>query len=126
MKQRVLIVDDDPLVADTLNMIFRVNGYDSEAAYSAAEGLERARTFAPVLLLCDVTIPEQRGVQLAQAVQRELPQCKLLMFSASLGSGTARIAQQLPNPQQRPLKLLTKPCRPELLLREAYDLLETA
>ena len=124
MKQRVLIVDDDPLVADTLNLIFRANGYDSEAVYSAADGLARARTFAPRLLLCDVTMPEQNGLQLAETMQHEMPQCKLLMLTAYAGN-IAKVEQQAIR-TQRPLKLLNKPCRPELLLREAFDLLESA
>ena len=45
MKQRVLVVDDDKLVADTLSLVFRANGFEAEACYSAAEGLERARTY---------------------------------------------------------------------------------
>lgn len=124
MKQRVLIVDDDPLVADTLNLIFLANGYESEAVYSAAEGLSRARTFAPVLLLCDITMPGQSGLQLAEAVQEEMPQCKLLMLTAYAENFLK--AELQVNRTRRPLKLLSKPCRPELLLREAYELLETA
>lgn len=43
MKARVLVVDDDRLVADTLCMIYRVNGFESEARYSAADGFEPQR-----------------------------------------------------------------------------------
>ena len=60
MKQRILVVDDDSLVADTLKLVFAANGFESEARYSAAEGLERARTFRPELVLCDVTMPEEK------------------------------------------------------------------
>ncbi|MBW4040257.1 MAG: response regulator [Acidobacteria bacterium] len=124
MKQRVLIVDDDHLVADTLNWIFRANGYESEAVYSAADGLERARTFDPVLLLCDITMPEQNGLELAETVQHEMPQCKLLMLTAY--AGNIAKAEQQATRTRRPLKLLSKPCRPELLLREAFNLIESA
>ena len=37
MKQRVLVVDDDRLVADTLNLVFQANGYECEAVYCAAD-----------------------------------------------------------------------------------------
>lgn len=124
MKQRVLVIDDDRLVADTLTLIFQANGYDSEAVYSAADGLARARTFAPELLLCDVTMPEETGLQLAEKLQHEMPNCKLLMLSA-YASNAIKVEQHASR-TQRPLKLLNKPCRPELLLREAYDLLQTA
>jgi CheY-like chemotaxis protein len=124
MKQRVLVVDDDRLVADTLNLIFQANGYDSEAAYSAADGLARARTFAPGLLLCDVTMPDETGLQLAEKMQQEMPGCKLLLLTA-YSSNILKVEQHISRTKQ-PLRLLNKPCRPELLLREAEDLLQSA
>ncbi len=124
MKQRVLVVDDDRLVADTLNLIFQANGYDSEAAYSAEEGLERARAFSPGLLLTDVTMPNESGLQLAEKVHREMPDCKLLLLTA-YASNMDKVALEAER-NNRPLKLLNKPCRPELLLLEASALLRTA
>ena len=124
MKQRVLVVDDDRLVADTLNLVFQANGYESEAVYSAAEGLARARTFAPGLLLCDVSMPGENGLQLAETLQREMPSCKLLMLTA-YASNAIKVEQHASR-TKLPLKLLSKPCRPEILLREAPDLLHTA
>ena len=124
MKQRVLVIDDDRLVADTLNLIFQANGYESEAAYSAADGLARARTFIPGLLLCDVTMPEETGLQLAEKMHSEMPNCKLIMFTA-YASNALKVEQYVFR-TKHPLKLLNKPCRPELLLREAQDILQTA
>ena len=124
MKQRVLVVDDDHLVADTLKLVFKANGYESEAVYSAADGLARARTFAPGLLLCDISMPEQNGLQLAEALHYEMPNCKLLMLTA-YASNVIKVEQHISR-TRRPLKFLTKPCRPELLLREAQALLKTA
>ena len=43
MMHRVLIVDDDQLVADTLSLIFNKCGYDATAAYSADQAMEFAR-----------------------------------------------------------------------------------
>ena len=124
MKKRVLVVDDDHLVADTLRLVFNANGYESEAVYSAADALARARTFAPGLLLCDISMPEQSGLQLAEAVHSEMPDCKLLMLTA-YASNALKVEQHVSR-TRRPLKFLTKPCRPELLLHEAQTLLHTA
>jgi len=124
MKQRVLVVDDDHLVADTLNLVFQANGYECEAVYSAADGLARARTFAPGLLLCDISMPEQNGLQLAEALHLEMPNCKLLMLTAY--SSNAIKVEQHATRMKRPLRMLNKPCRPEVLLRAAHDLLQTA
>ncbi len=124
MKQKILVVDDDRLVADTLNLVFLANGFESEARYSAAEGLSRARTFAPQLMLCDVTMPEENGLELAEKVAAEMPEVRLLMLSAF--SSNARKVDAHATRTGRKIKLLNKPCRPELLLQEASALLRTA
>lgn len=103
-------------------MIFVANGFESEACYSAADGLTRARSFSPSLLLCDVTMPEQTGLQLADAMNREMPACKVLMLTA-YSSNAVKVEMQALR-MKRPLKLLNKPCRPELLLSEVHALLK--
>lgn len=121
MRQRVLVVDDDRLVADTLRMVFAVNGFESEACYSAADALRKARSFSPELLLCDVTMPGQSGLQLAATLHHEMPKCHVIMLTAYLTTAASFELEALR--QKRPLKLLNKPCRPELLLKEAGELL---
>ncbi len=124
MKKRILIVDDDKLVADTLSMVFRANGFESEARYSAAEGLERARTYDPGLLLVDVTMPGRTGLELLEDVGRELPTCKVLMLTA-YSSNLAKVGAHSERTGKN-VRVLSKPCRPEDLLREAGMLLKTA
>ncbi|HEY4357945.1 MAG TPA: response regulator [Acidobacteriaceae bacterium] len=124
MKQKVLVVDDDRLVADTLNLVFLANGFESEARYSAADGLLRARTFGPQLLLCDITMPEENGLQLVEKIQAEMPEVRTLMLTA-YSSNAAKVDAHS-NRTGRPLKVLNKPCRPEELLREAHTLLRSA
>ncbi|SEF94972.1 Response regulator receiver domain-containing protein [Bryocella elongata] len=121
MKQRVLIVDDDRLVADTLSLVFRLNGFDSEARYSAADGLNLARSFAPTLLLTDVTMPGESGLDLADAVAREMPDCKLMMLTA-YESNTPHVEKHTAR-TRRPIRMLYKPVRPEELIREVHELL---
>ncbi len=124
MKTRVLVIDDDRLVADTLSLIYNANGYECEARYSAAEGFERARDFAPALLLCDVTMPEENGLQLAERMQEAMPGVRVLMLTA-YASNAAKVTAHSSR-TQRPLKLLAKPCRPDDLLRESLCLLQSA
>ena len=124
MKQRVLVVDDDKLVADTLTLVFRANGFESEATYSAAEGLARARSFDPDMVLCDVTMPERTGLQLVEEIDRELPRCRILMLTA-YSSNLAKVGEHAIK-LNRHVHVLSKPCRPEDLLREADVLLKTA
>ena len=122
MKSRVLVVDDDRLVADTICLIYKANGFDSEARYSAMEGLERARSYEPNLMLCDVTMPEISGLQLADSVAELLPETKMLLLSAY--SSNAVHVRAHSRHARRPLKLLSKPCRPDDLMRESRALLQ--
>jgi CheY-like chemotaxis protein len=122
--QRVLIVDDDRLVADTLALIFAKSGFDSRATYSADEALDCARQFSPDLLLCDVTMPGRDGLALVYDVTRELPSCRIIMLTAFYSNlkNVREQASKLP----RPVGILTKPCQPSELLREATTMLATA
>lgn len=121
MKQRILIVDDDRLVADTLSLVFRINGFESEARYSAAEGLDLARSFSPALLLTDVTMPGESGLDLADAMQREVPGCKLLMLTA-YESNTHDVERHGAR-TRRKIRMLYKPVHPDILMREVSTLL---
>lgn len=124
MKQRILIVDDDRLVADTLSLVFAANGFDAEARYSASAGMERARSFGPELVLCDVTMPEENGLVLADRLRRELPATRVLMLTA-YASNAAKVDAHSSRTGHS-LRLLSKPCRPEELLRECHTLLMSA
>lgn len=123
-RARVLVVDDDRLVADTLCLIFRANGFDSEARYSAATGFECAQNYHPSLMLCDVIMPGESGLQLAQRVREALPATQLLMLTA-YPSNAAEV-QDGAAAFRTSLKLLSKPCRPDDLLRETHALLRSA
>jgi len=122
--QRVLVVDDDRLVADTLTLIFEKNGFRAKAAYSADEALQCSREFTPDLLLCDVTMPARDGLSLVEDMTRELPSCRILVLTGFY-SNLKSINEQA-RKLSRPLGILTKPCLPSDLLREANALLATA
>jgi CheY-like chemotaxis protein len=121
MKHRVLVIDDDHLVADTLRLVFSTNGFESEVCYSAAEALKLAKSFSPELLLCDVTLQGEDGLQLAAQVFRELPECQMIMLTAYLTKSASLEVEALR--RTHPVKVLNKPCRPEVLIQEAVALL---
>jgi CheY-like chemotaxis protein len=121
--QRVLIVDDDRLVADTLALIFEKNGFKAKAAYSADEALMLSREFAPDLLLCDVTMPTRDGLSLVEDMTRELPSCRILVLTGFYSN--LKSVREHARKLSRPLGVLTKPCQPIELLREAAALLAT-
>jgi CheY-like chemotaxis protein len=121
--KRVLVVDDDRLVADTLTLIFEKSGFTAKAAYSADQGLECSREFLPNLLLCDVTMPGRDGLSLVSDVTRELPACRILVLTGFYSN--LKSVRDQTRKLSRPVGILTKPCQPSEVLREAAVLLAT-
>lgn len=124
ISQRVLIVDDDRVVADTLSLIFEKGGFDSLACYSAEHALEQAREFHPNLLLCDIAMPGRDGIALVHDISQEFPSCRFLVltgFYANLHR-VRQYAERMP----MPVGVFTKPCQPADLLREANAMLANA
>jgi DNA-binding NtrC family response regulator len=83
----VLVVDDEPLVADTLAAILSHSGYITITAYSGAKALELVSSIHPALIISDVAMPKMTGVELALAVVKSSPECGVVLFS---GHATAR------------------------------------
>lgn len=118
---RILVVDDETIVADTLGLIFRKHGFETRVVYSAGAALDTARVFAPELLLCDITMPGCSGIELMAEFHRELPECRFLVLTG-YHSNVDRVRRQSAA-MRRQAHVLTKPCNPEDLLREAGQIL---
>jgi CheY-like chemotaxis protein len=121
---RVLVVDDEFLVADTLGLIFAKHGFEAKVAYSASEALDCARTFSPDLLLCDITMPHRSGLELMSDFNRELPSCRVLVLTGYYNN-VVRVREHSTR-LRRATRVLTKPCNPSELLREAGKILASA
>jgi DNA-binding response OmpR family regulator len=114
-KPLVLVVDDEAVIADTLTAILLRSGYAAVAAYDGESALDVARAIAPDLLLTDVAMPGMSGIDLAIAVSRAVPDCKVLLFS-----GQATTADLLARAHEagHDFTALQKPLHPtELLAR---------
>ena len=109
----VLIVDDEPLVADTLSAILSRAGFIILTAYSGPAALELASMHAPELLISDVAMPDMNGVELALALLEVRPECQVLLFSGHATSADLVSAQDAGHDFQ----LLAKPVHPTEMLR---------
>jgi CheY-like chemotaxis protein len=122
--QKVLIVDDDHLVADTLSMIFQRSGFAAEACYSADQGMLSARRFRPDLLLCDICMPGRDGISLVREISEEIPSCRILVFTGSYAK--IPYVRAFTDQLAHPVGLVTKPCPPDDLIRRATQILANA
>ena len=119
--RRILIVDDEHLVADTVSLIFQKHGFAARAVYSADEALECARSFAPEIMVCDIDMPEKDGLELISSMEREQPACRILVLTGAYAS--LNRVRQRSSELRRKFSVLTKPCQPSELLRCAGELL---
>src|ERR1039457_5273860 len=112
-KPRVLVVDDEHVIADTLAKILDLNGYEASAVYTGTAAVESARSLQPDLIISDVIMPDMDGIQAAINIRGFLPNCKILLFS-----GQAATANLLENArsQGHEFEILGKPVHPADLL----------
>jgi CheY-like chemotaxis protein len=112
-KPRVLVVDDEQVIADTLARILDLNGYEASAVYSGTAAVESARSLQPDLVISDVIMQDMNGIEAAIHIRGFLPSCKILLFS-----GQAATADLLENAraQGHEFEILAKPVHPADLL----------
>jgi PleD family two-component response regulator len=65
IKPKVLMIDDDPLVADTLAMVLNASGFESTVAYSGEHAVALARETAFEHLVADVILGGMNGIEAA-------------------------------------------------------------
>lgn len=117
-RRKILVVDDQRLIADTIVQIFQNAGFEAVAAYDGWSALEIAGRLRPDLLLSDVLMPQMNGVQLAIAMRRNHPETKILLFT-----GQAGISEILLEGKEKgyEFELLPKPIHPLKLLERIKE-----
>jgi CheY-like chemotaxis protein len=115
---RVLVVDDQRLIADTLVEILRNEGFAAAAAYDGWQALDAASRLRPNWLLSDVLMPRMNGVDLAITIRQKFPEIAILLFS-----GQAGISEILQDGQRRgyEFELIAKPVHPLKLIERLKD-----
>lgn len=111
---RILVVDDERLIADTIVQILNRNGFIAEAAYSGSRAVEMARLHCPELVLSDVMMPNVDGVEAAIAIRGHCPDTRIVLFS-----GQAATVEILARARERgfDFELLPKPIHPTQLIK---------
>jgi two-component system alkaline phosphatase synthesis response regulator PhoP len=70
-KKRILIVDDDPDLVETVSMMLEARGYAPLPAYGGIEGLEKARGDRPDLIVLDVMMPDKDGYAVCNELKKD-------------------------------------------------------
>ena len=118
---RILVVDDERLLADTTASILRRAGFVAKTAYDGFEALESMSSFRADYLLTDIMMPAMNGIELAIAITKMYPRTKILLFS-----GQAGITEILEDSRTKGFEfpLLAKPVHPSKLVEGLKKLLD--
>jgi DNA-binding NtrC family response regulator len=116
-RKRVLIIDDERSIADTLAIILSQAGYEASATYSGESAIFIAQTTTPSLIISDIQMPGMDGITAALKIRALLPKCRVILFS---GYPEAHFDRA----QANGLEILSKPLSPEVLLKHVHRELE--
>jgi len=123
-----LVIDDEPIIAETLILVFSNAGYETRAVQSAEAALTllESEKWTPHFAIIDVNLPRMNGIDLAIVLKEQYPQVQVFLFS-----GRAATSDPLEVARQRghSFDVIAKPVHPTIflemlassLLREADD-----
>lgn len=86
---RILIVDDEKSIRDTLNEILEYEGYEIEEAENGEVALSKIKKFNYDVVLCDIKMPKMDGIELLSKASEIAPELPFIMIS---GHGTMETA----------------------------------
>jgi CheY-like chemotaxis protein len=79
--QKILLIDDDPLVRRTIERILQKNGYQVHLAADGLEGLRTFRTLQPDLVITDLIMPVKEGLDTIRLLRTWSPEAKIIAIS---------------------------------------------
>ena len=79
MTKKILVVEDDPVILETVVYNLEAEGYEVDTASDGTAGLETARKLRPDIVLLDIMLPNMSGLDVCRLLKDELDQSVILM-----------------------------------------------
>lgn len=112
---KIIVVDDEPIIADTLVDILKGEGHEALAVSDGSSAIKWAEMAQPDVVLTDVIMPDMDGVEAAKAIMKLLPKCRIILFSGQAAS-TDLLARA--GAEGYSFEVLAKPVNPDVLLEK--------
>lgn len=112
--RRVLILDDEQIIANTLALILNKNGFQASAVYNAQDAINTAAQISPDVLISDVIMEGMTGIEAAIQISQLVPTCRIILFSGQ--AATADLLEQAQAVGHH-FEILAKPIHPRVLLQ---------
>lgn len=113
--KRILVIDDEASIADSLTEILTGYGYDAVACYDGQAAIDTARSQLPDVVISDVIMPGLNGVETVLAIRELCPEARILLFS---GQGASMDLLNQARDHGHEFDLLPKPVHPSELLKK--------
>lgn len=117
---RILIVDDDAGVRQVLRTMLVAAGYTVALANNGREAMERLGQEGFDLIITDLVMPEQEGIETIKLLRRDYPEVKIIAISGAFGGDYLRIAGFL-----GAHRTIAKPVRMETVIRTVEEALNS-
>jgi DNA-binding NtrC family response regulator len=82
MAQRVLVVDDEQIIRESLSFILKKEGYVVDEASNGKEALRKQRELPYDVVVTDIEMPEMRGIELLERIRQESPESLVVIITA--------------------------------------------
>lgn len=112
-RPKVLVADDEQVIANTLAIILNQAGFEARAVFSGEKAVEALDSFQPDMLISDVIMTGMTGIEAAIITRSRMPNCKILLFSGQ--AATADLLEKA-RTQGHEFEILAKPVHPTDLL----------
>jgi len=84
--ERILLADDDPSIRALYSRTLAAAGFDVETARNGKEAFEVVQHFKPDLVILDLVMPEQEGIETILQLQAQYPTVPVLAISGAMGA----------------------------------------
>lgn len=110
---KVLVVDDERVIADTLALILNKSGWSAQATYSGEDAVRLASELEPIVVISDVKMNGMSGIEAAMEIRKRCPESRIILFS-----GHATTTDLLKNSgiPKGTFEIIAKPLNPAYLL----------
>jgi|SRR5579884_2651450 CheY-like chemotaxis protein len=112
---KIIIVDDEPIIADTLVNILNGEGHNAMAVSDGRSAVKWAALARPDAVISDVIMPGMNGIETAKEILQILPECRVILFS---GQAASQELLSRAEAEGHKFELLAKPINPNLLLEK--------
>ena len=119
--KRILVIEDEPNILKLVKFILESEGYQVIEAYVGTEGIEKARSMMPDLIVLDVMMPNMDGFEVAKRLttEEETKHIPILMLSSK-----AQFEDKMKGIDSGATDYITKPFEKEDLLEKVKECLE--